>query len=196
VSDTIERFIPAPDMRLAQEIIVHAPAALVFDVAKRFQMDSIAAVRAIFWLRARLLGARYEQMHKGLVEAMLGMGWVMLADTPDRELVMGSVTQPWVGEVHFRAIDAGSWAAFAEPGFVKIAWTLESEPIGPELTRFRTETRAQATDESAQEKFRAYRRKFGIGMLMIRWLTLPAMKKAVERLYQAQRSSLGPRGER
>jgi hypothetical protein len=183
---TIDRFIPAADVRLAHETIVHAPAALVFDVAEHFKMDSIPAVRGIFWLRAKLLGARYERMHKGLVEAMLGIGWGMLAYAPGRELVMGSVTQPWLGEVHFRAIDAGNFGAFCEAGFVKIVWTLEAEPLGPELTRFRTETRALATDDNARKKFRAYWRKFGIGMLMIRWLTLPALKKEAERLYQSR----------
>jgi hypothetical protein len=186
VSETIDLFIPAADVRLEHKTIVHAPAALVFDVAERFEMDSNPAVRAIFWLRAKLLGAPYERMRKGLVEAMLGMGWAMLAYTPGRELVMGSVTQPWLGEVHFRAVDAGSFAAFSEPGFVKIAWTLEAEPLGSKSTRFRTETRALATDENARKKFRTYWRKFGIGMLLIRWITLPALKKEAERLFQSQ----------
>jgi hypothetical protein len=189
VSATIDRFIPAPDVRLAHETLVHAPAALVFDVAEHFEMDSLPVVRTMFWLRAKLLRGRYERepMQKGLVEAMLGLGWAMLAYTPGRELVMGSVTQPWLGEVNFRAVAAGSFAALSEPRLVKIAWTLEAEPLGPELTRFRTETRVLATDEDARTRFRTYWRKFGIGIVLIRWLIVPALRKKAEWRYKAER---------
>jgi hypothetical protein len=186
MSATIDRFIPSAEVRLRHETIVRAPAALVFDVAEHLEIDSIAVVRTIFWLRAKLLGARYERepMRKGLVEAMLGLGWAMLAYTPGRELVMGSVTQPWVGEARFRAVPAESFASFLQPGLVKIAWTLEAESLGPELTRFSTETRVLATDENARKKFRAYWRKFRIGIVMIRWLIAPALKKKAERRYK------------
>ena len=189
MSETISRFIPVADVRLAHEIIVHAPATLAFDVAEHFEMDSIPAVRAMFWLRAKLLGARYERapMQKGLVEAMLGLGWAMLAYTPGRELVMGSVTEPWLGEVNFRAIAADGFAAFSQPDLVKIAWTLEAEPLGPELTSFRTETRVLATDENARRKFRAYWRKFGMGIVLIRWLIVPALKKHAEQRHNAEK---------
>ena len=188
VSATIDRFVPAPDVRLVHEILVYAPAALVFDVAEHFALDSIPLVRAMFWLRAKLLGARFERepMQKGLVEALLGLGWARLAYTSGRELVMGSVTQPWLGEVNFRAIADGSFAAFSEPGLVKIAWTLETEPLGPALTRFRTETRVLATDQDARTKFLAYWRKFRIGIVMIRWLIAPALKKKAERRYKSE----------
>jgi hypothetical protein len=189
------RFIPTADIRLEHEIVVHAPAALVFDVAERFDMDSIPVVRAMFWLRAKILGARYERerMQTGLVEAMLGLGWAMLTYTPGRELVMGSVTQPWVGEVKFRAVPAESFASFLQPGLVKIAWTLEAEPLGPELTRFRTETRVLATDEDSRKKFQTYWRMFGIGIVMIRWLIAPALKRKAERRYKAEKMARPPR---
>jgi hypothetical protein len=79
-----------------------------------------------------------------------------------------------------------AFAAFAEPDFVKIAWTLEAEPLGPALTRFRTETRVQATDEGARKKFNRCRRKFGIGIVLIRLLCVPALKKEAERQYRAR----------
>jgi hypothetical protein len=142
-------------------------------------------VRAIFWLRSKLLGARYERLHEGLVQETLRIGWGKLSYTPGRELVMGSVTQPWLGAVKFRAIAPGTFAAFNEPDLVKIVWTLEAEPLSPDLTRFRTQTRAVSTDEGARKKFRAYWRKFWIGIVMIRRLTVPAVKKEAERQYKA-----------
>ena len=183
---TIDRFILKGDVCERHETIVRAPAAVVFETAERFDLQSIPIVRALFWLRAKLLCASYSRMKKGLVEEAAGMGWARLAYTAGREIVMGAVTQPWVGEVKFRPIPPESFAAFNESGLVKIVWTLEAESLGPETTRFRTQTRALATDEVARAKFKAYWRKFGIGILMIRWLALPALKREAERRHKAQ----------
>ena len=73
----IDRFIPDADVRKRHEIVVHAPAALVLETARTFDMLSILPVRAIFWLRARILGAK-TPMHdwtRGWIEEALGMGW-------------------------------------------------------------------------------------------------------------------------
>jgi len=179
MSETIDRFLPVADVRERHQTLVHAPAGLVFDVAERFELQSIGLVRAIFWLRSKLMRARYEPLRGGLVEGMRALGWQELARTPGRELVMGSATQPWVPDVKFRAIPADD-----EPGVVKIVWTLEAEPLGPALTRFATETRARATDDGARAKFRMYWRKFRIGIVLIRRLALAAVKKEAERRYR------------
>jgi hypothetical protein len=59
-------------------------------------------------------------------------------------------------------------------------WTLEAEPLGPKLTRFRTETRVQATDGAAWKRFRRYWRWAGVGMVLIRWLLLPRLRREAE----------------
>ena len=85
----------------------------------------------------------------------------------------------------FRSIAPESFADFAEPGLVKIVWTFEAEPVEPGLTRFRTETRALATDAAAREKFDRYWRRAGIGIHLIRLLMLPSMRRAAEREYRS-----------
>jgi hypothetical protein len=184
MSGTLDRFLPVADVRERHETLVHAPAALVFEVAEQFPLQSIPVVCAIFWLRSKLMGARYVRSQTGLVEDMRAIGWERLAYTPGRELVMGAATQPWVGDVKFQAIGADSFAASSQPGLVKIAWTLEAEPLGPALTRFRTETRALATDDASRKKFKAYWRKVWIGIVLIRRLALAAVKKEAERRYK------------
>lgn len=188
MSEIIDRFIPESkaDVIERHETTVRAPATVAFEVAEGFDLESIPIVRATFWLRARLLGASYARMRKGLVEETTRLGWERLAYSPGREIVMGSVTQPWIGEVKFRPVSPDIFAEFKEPDLVKIVWTLEAEPLGPELTRFATETRVLATDDSARAKFKAYWRKFGIGILMIRWLAVPAMKREAERRHKAK----------
>lgn len=180
----IERFMPHADITERHEVIIRAPADLVFDVAEHFNLRSIPVIRAIFWLRAKLLGATPPAaglFAKGLVAETLALGWGELARRPGRELVMGAVAQPWKADVTFTPISPQHFADFAEPDLVKIVWTIEAEPLHPNLTRFRTETRVFATDAAAGAKFRRYWRVFGVGIVWIRWLLLPALRREAER---------------
>jgi hypothetical protein len=64
-------------------------------------------------------------------------------------------------------------------------WTLEAQPLGPAVTRLLTETRVQATDEAARTKFLRYWRFARFGIVAIRLLGLPAMRRAAERRFAA-----------
>jgi hypothetical protein len=175
--------MPAADVTERHETLVHAPADVVFDVARSLDMQTGPAIHAIFWLRGKLLGATPMPARppQGLVAETVALGWGVLAERPGRELVMGAVTQPWMADVKFTAVAPDRFAAFAEPDLVKIVWTLEAEPLGPALTRFRTETRALATDGAAQRKFRRYWRWARVGIVLIRWLLVPRLRREAER---------------
>lgn len=112
---------------------------------------------------------------------MKALGWGMLAEIPDREIVAGAVTQPWKANVVFRSLPPSEFAAFDEPGYVKIVWTLRADPIGPSASVFRTETRVTTTDMSARKKFRWYWSFFSPGMFLIRWVSLSPLKADAER---------------
>jgi hypothetical protein len=178
--------MPEADVAECHETVVQAPAEVVFDVAREFDLQSIPLVRAIFWLREKLLGSSPPpgNLPTGLVAQTTSLGWRPLAERPHRELVMGSVTQPWLADVVFRPVEPDRFREFSEPDLVKIAWTLEALPLGPAETRFRTQTRVRATDELARRKFRRYWRFAGIGIVLIRRLMLPALRRAAERRYQ------------
>lgn len=111
----------------------------------------------------------------------IALGWVVLAETPGREIVFGAVTKPWEAEVTFRSIPPGRFAAFAEPGYVKIAWSLRAEPGAAGGSVFATETRAVATDRSARRRFRRYWSLVSPGIILIRWAALRPVKLEVER---------------
>jgi hypothetical protein len=185
-SRLVERFIPQADITECHEVLVRAPAAVVFDVARNLDMQSIPLVRVIFWLRAKLLRATEPPARpKGLVAETTALGWVILAERPGREVVVGSATQPWKGDVVFRPVEPDRFVAFAEPDMVKIVWTLEAEPLGPTLTRFRTETRVLATDAAARTQFRRYWQWAGWGVVLIRKLLLWALRREAERKARA-----------
>ncbi len=184
----LDRFIPVPDVRERHEATIAAPVRTVLAVARGFDMQSLPLVRMIFWLRAHALGATSDARWRsaGLLADTRAMGWGLLAEEPDSFSIAGSVCQPWQADVRFIPIPADQFAAFAEPDLVKIAWTLEAQPLGPALTRFATETRAVATDDAARGKFLRYWRMFGIGIVLIRLLLVPALRREAEKRFRQE----------
>ena len=114
----------------------------------------------------------------------------MLAETPGREVVVGAVTKPWEPNVTFRSLAPDEFAAFAEPDYVKIAWTLRADPISDRESIFRTETRVLATSPSARARFRRYWAFLSPGIILIRWMSLAPLKAEAER--RAQRAAYAP----
>lgn len=188
-SPLLDRFIPHPDVRERFEISIRAPAELVMEVASTFDMQSQPVVRAIFRLRERLMrgGNAAPRKPLGILEETQALGWGRLAEQPGRFVVCGAKCQPWLPDVKFSAIAPGDFAAYGEPDQVKIAWTLEADPLDPSLTRFAQETRAVATDEHARTAFRRYWRWARFGIVAIRLLMLPALRREAERRWAAER---------
>lgn len=109
------------------------------------------------------------------------LGGGVLAEVPGREIVMGAVTQPWKANVVFRALPPDEFAAFHEPGYVKIVWTLRADPAGAGESVARTETRAATTDSGARTKFRRYWSLASPGIRLIRHFSLAIVKEEAER---------------
>ena len=185
------RFIPAPDVVERHEVIVHAPAALVSEVARHFDLQSIGVIRTIFRLRSVVLRSAEQDWKRrgGLVEEMRSIGWGTLLDEPGRAYAAGALAQPWQSDVKFTPIPADDFRTTGLADHVKIVWTLETDPVGDGTTRFASETRVEAVDATARTKFRRYWRFFGIGIVLIRWLLLPAVRREAERRHRALRAA-------
>jgi hypothetical protein len=195
IAPLLDRFIPKADLQIRHKIMVRAPAALVLETAQTFDLRSMPLVRAIFWMRGRILGtkAAAPDWSLGFVEVMLRMGWGILAGEPNRWFVAGTACQPWLADVVMTPIPPAQFAGYSEPDQVKIIWTLEVESLGEARSRFATETRAVGTDCQAQGQFRRYWHRFGIGMAMIRWLLLPAVRREAEHRWRAAATGIPPR---
>lgn len=172
-------FIARPYRSDHHEIVIAAPSDLVFFDATRLNLQSLPIVRAIFRVRSWLMRDSVEPPAQplGIVAETMVLGWGLLAHTPCRTIVMGAAARPWTRNVTFRTIPTEEFAGFDEPGYVKIVWTLEAEPIGPERTRFRTETRVEPTDDAARRKFFWYWLVFGMGIRFIRWNMLRELRR-------------------
>jgi hypothetical protein len=186
---TIDRFLPHYDVRERFGTVVRAPAELTFEIAGQFEMESIPLVHAIVWMRGVLMGSKAPAApHTGFFAMTTALGWGTLARVEGRELVAGAVTQPWLADVKFTPVPAERFAAFDEPGLVKIVWTLETEPIDAGRCRLFTETRALATDGTARRLFLRYWRWVRFGSIPIRWLLILAIRREAERRYAGQNS--------
>jgi hypothetical protein len=179
----LDRFMPAYEIAERHHIRVAAPADITLTAAREMDLNQSRIVRGIFSAREVLLGGAPDVVTRprGVVALTTSIGWGVLADVPGRELVMGAVTQPWEANVVFRALPPDEFAAFNDPGYVKIVWTLRADPVDAAHSIFRTETRAIATDASARRKFRRYWSFLSPGIIVIRWMCLGPLKADAER---------------
>lgn len=189
----LDRFIPAPEVRERFEIVIAAPADRVMQVAASFDLQSLPIVKAIFWLRERLMGAAPgpPRVPQGILSETRSLGWGTLVEEPGRLIVCAAACQPWRADVKFTPIAPEQFAAYAQPDQVKIAWTMEAEPVAPAITRFAQETRVVATDAQARVKFRRYWRWARFGIIAIRLLMLPAVRRTAQRQWAASSRANG-----
>jgi hypothetical protein len=188
--ELLDRFLPNPEVDEYHRVLVRAPAPITFSAATSMDIQASPLVKAIFWMRAIPATLRGEPFRpegsRGIVEETLKMGWGVLAEEPDREIVVGAYTQPWHEDVTFHPLPPHEFAAFHEPGYVKIVWTLAAEPLDDDRSAFVTRTRAVATDPEARRKFRLYWAPMSAGIILIRYAGLPLVKRHAERQAQME----------
>jgi len=190
-------FMPEYEICERHSIHVDAPASVTLATAKSLELTDSRIIRAIFWGRERILrSAPVVDRPRGLFAGMQTIGWGVLAEA-DYEIVFGAVTKPWEPNPVFRALPPEEFAAFAEPDYVKIVWTLRADVEPDGTSTFRTETRAIATDPGARAKFRLYWSLLSPGILIIREAMMPTLKAAAERTWSLPGDELvaGPQAQ-
>jgi len=179
----LDWFMPTYDVVERHSIQIGAPARVTLAAAEAQQLMNHPVIRAIFKARELALGSTPVQtpVPTALLPMVLSIGWRILSETPDREIVVGAVTRPWEANVTFRGLDPDEYAAFNDPGYVKIIWSLRADPLGSNRSIFRTETRAFATDRDARVRFRRYWALASPGIWLIRRASLGPLKREAER---------------
>lgn len=181
----LDGLMPLYDIVERHHVRVAAPAEVTLGVARDMNVFDSPVVRAILKGRELMLGSSPRPegvaLPPGLVPAALRLGWGVLSDAAGREIVLGAVTRPWEPDPVFRDLLPRDFAAFAEPGYVKIVWTLRADPREDGTCVFRTETRAVATDVDARAKFRRYWALVSPGVSVIRRMMLEPVRIEAER---------------
>ncbi len=178
----LDRFMPVYEAVERHSRVVAAPAEIALAAACELDLSQSVMLQSLFKTRAWFMGTRSPgaREERELLVEMQRLGWRILAEVPGREIVVGAVTQPWMGDAVFHGVPADEFAAFDQPGFVKIAWTLRADPIGPQESVIRTETRVTTTDSSARRKFRKYWSLIFPGVVLIRLVLMSKAKREAE----------------
>lgn len=182
----LDRFIPVCEVAERHDVRVAAPADITYAAALALDLRRSGVVQAIFKGREWLMGAHAAtaaERPRSFIDELRDIGWGVLAEEPGRSLVMGAVTQPWLADVTFRSLPPDAFAAFDDPGYVKIVWTLVVEPRGPAASLFRTDTLVVTTDAEARRRFRRYWTVFSAGIILIRHRALALVRADAERRY-------------
>ncbi|HEU5262817.1 MAG TPA: hypothetical protein VFU41_15465 [Gemmatimonadales bacterium] len=181
----LDRFMPFYEVAERHEIRVATRAAITYEAARSFDLERAGVVHAIFAGRHLLLSHTNPPRPHLTLGDLQAIGWGLLAERPGHEHVVGAITQPSRRDVQFRPLAPAAFAAFDSAGYVKIAWTLAVDSLGPAESRFRTETRALTTDGPSRARFRRYWAFFSPGILLIRWQAIRLLRAEAERRFRA-----------
>jgi len=175
----LDEFIPTYEVVERHHVRVAAPAAIALAAACDMDLAQSAIIRGIFRGRELILGAQPDKVRspRTLLAWAKELGWAVLAEIPDREIVLGAVTRPWDANPILRRLPPQEFAGFREPGYAKIVWTLRADPINTTESVARTETRVATTDQAARKAFRRYWSLVSPGVEVIRWASLRLVKK-------------------
>jgi hypothetical protein len=190
----IDTYLPKYDERVRHQMRVGGAPAAAYAALRALDLRGSLVVRLLIAIRKlpSHLGVREQQPShvkapRSLLDSMLDLGWEILEEMPDREIVIGTVTQPWRSTVQFRGLTPLEFVAFDEPGFAKIVMNLAAESFAEGGSMISTETRVLATSPGARRRFRIYWRIVSPGVKIIRRTALTKVRRELSRAHKRRR---------
>lgn len=178
----IDRFLVDFDVREHHSIVVAAQPQDVYKVVRSLNLARPLPVLVLFAIRGlpRLITKRTPPKLRVTLDDLVETGFVVLAEEPGDEIVVGAVGKFWRPDSGFRPTRADEFVDFAEPGFAKAALNFSVEPLDGLQSRVSTETRVSCTDERARRNFLRYWTVIRPFSVLIRRLLLRSVKQAAE----------------
>jgi hypothetical protein len=179
----LDLVLPTPRLLELDHVELAAPPERVWQLVRHQNLAKSPLIRALFAIRGlpdRLRGKRVDPMLRidDLASSDEHPGFQILAEEPGREVVIGAIGKVWEMEIPFVHVrDARAYAAFDEPGFIKVAWALRVLPWGETGSRVEVEVRVDATDDESWPKFKRYFRFIGPGSHFIRRTLLASLAR-------------------
>lgn len=178
----LDEFVPVWQFGEFHSRRVDAPPALVYEAMMRVRADEIFLFRTLTWIRrgGRRLPESILDAGEGapLIDVALRGGFVLLADEPPREFVMGTVVRRPAGA---RDILGPGLFTNTPAGYAVAAMNFVVMPVGPNASVITTETRVYASDARARRRFALYWRLIYPGSALIRRMWLRAIAKRATR---------------
>ncbi|MDQ0770963.1 hypothetical protein QF031_003712 [Pseudarthrobacter defluvii] len=194
----LDQFMPAYDLSIVHADIFRAPPAECYEAALEMDLFQAPLARALLGLRAlpqRAAGTLWGRARttvpaasRGMfrLKEMVGLGWVLLGETPGVEMVLGQVSRPWKSGAASADAPAtrGQFTGFGQPGYAKIATGLRIDPYGTGSSILTIKTRVAITDETSLRRFRRYWALIGPFSFFIRRM---ALRQLADELRRANR---------
>lgn len=181
----LDEFAPVYQFNEVHTVRVSAPRARVYEAVKVVSADEILLFRSLTWIRR--LGRRGPESilnppeHLPILAVATRSGFVLLAEEPEREIVLGAVVLAPRSSHSRRRLVPDDFKDFREPGFALATMNFLVEDEGAGASIVRTETRVHATDRSAAAQFARYWRVIYPGSALMRRMWLRAIKRSAER---------------
>jgi hypothetical protein len=171
----LDQLIREPGLREVDAVELALPVDETWALVRHADLAGATVPRALFAIRSvprRLRGRRAEPFTVRIddlrsTEERPGFG--VLIDDPPRAVAVGAIGKVWQPDIPFVHVpDADRFAAFAEPGYVRVAWSITLTPLDEQTTRVAFEVRVDATDHESWTRFRRYFRLIGPASRFIR----------------------------
>ena len=179
----LEEFAPLYQFNELHSVRIRAPQAAIYRSIKEVTAAEVTFLRALTWLRRLGRASRESVLNPPSDEPLLGVatrtGFLLLADDPERELVVGILVIAPAGVK--RPATPEQFKELAVSGVAKAVMNFRIEDGGGESWLLSTETRVHATDASAQRRFARYWTVIRPGSSFIRRMWLRAIKRRAER---------------
>jgi len=171
----IDRFLPVYDVFERHRITIHAPAERVYVEVRNLDLTRSKVSRVLFRLRGMPAASN------NTLDDVLKMGFILLADERDKEIVLGVVGRFWKLSGGLRRLGPNEFLSFDQPGYAKAAWNFHLSPAegGVMLT---TETRVRCADPRSRRWFRFYWSLVGHFSGLIRREMLRIVRKQSEQI--------------
>lgn len=180
----LDQFTPVYQFTEVHSVRVRAPKQRVYRAIKEVTANEILLFRTLTWIR-RLGGSGPESImkapeHVALLEVATRTSFLLLAEEPGREIVVGTLVAAPPGFRPKSISTAEDFKALRAPGFAIAAMNFLVEQDGSSACIVTTETRVYATDASVRQRFTVYWRVIYPGSALIRRMWLRAIKLRAE----------------
>jgi hypothetical protein len=179
----IDSFMPVFDVFERHHVLVDAPAEQTYRAVRRVDLGRSAPIRALFAARAipALLRRRPRGSRSMTLDDLIDGGFVLLAEEPPREIVLGVVGTFWRPTGGIRRIEPVDFAGFHEPGQAKATWNFRVESVTDGRSVVYTETRVRCVDGATRRKFLLYWAAIGPFSGIVRRRALRLIKSDADR---------------
>jgi len=191
----LDHYAPRWQFSERHERLIHASPARVMSAVHAVTAGEIRLFRILTWLRHPHLPGRMPPnilaapADTSLIDVALGSGFFLLAEEPEREIVIGSLVvvpdalRRLPREELARQRDAFTSEDYRElssPGYAKASMNFAVTALAGGETLLTTETRVEATDDATRRRFAAYWRLIYPGSALIRINWLEAIRRRAE----------------